>query len=80
MGTDPHPSCMSPLVLCYTELIIQKACDAFDKKASLKPAQKWLSVYAPRIRKRLSSHLPHIASDLTDQDILAMHMVSSAQS
>lgn len=55
-----------------------KACDAFEKKSSLKPANEWLSVYAPRIKKRLSHPklLGKLADDLSDQDVLAMGMVS----
>ena len=56
----------------------QKACDTFEKLSSLKPANEWLAVYAPRIRKRLQVHLPKLVDELTDQDILAMQMVCPA--
>jgi acid phosphatase len=54
-----------------------KACDAFEKKSSLDPANEWLSVFAPRVRKRLSDSklLGGVAKELDDQDILAMGMV-----
>ena len=54
-----------------------KACDAFEKKSSLKPANQWLSVFAPRVRKRLSDKklLGKLAKELSDQDVLAMGMV-----
>ena len=55
-----------------------KACDAFEKKSSLGPANEWLSVFAPRVRKRLSDSklLGRVAKELNDQDVLAMGMVS----
>lgn len=55
-----------------------KACDAFEKKSSLGPANEWLSVFAPRVRKRLSDSklLGRVANELNDQDVLAMGMVS----
>ena len=55
-----------------------KACDAFEKKSSLGPANEWLSVFAPRVRKRLSAPklLGRVAKELNDQDVLAMGMVS----
>lgn len=78
MGTDPYASREQPAaaILSDTGLNMQKACGAFDKKASLKPANEWLSVYAPRVRHRLAEHMPHLVKDLNDQDILAMQMAS----
>jgi len=54
-----------------------KACSAFEKKSSLGPANEWLSVMAPGVRKRLSDKklLGKLAKELTDQDVLAMGMV-----
>ena len=54
-----------------------KACAAFEKKSSLGPANEWLSVMAPNVRKRLSDKklLGKLAKQLTDQDVLAMGMV-----
>jgi len=54
-----------------------KACAAFEKKSSLGPANEWLSVMAPNVRKRLSGKklLGKLAKQLTDQDVLAMGMV-----
>ena len=54
-----------------------KACAAFEKKSSLGPANEWLSVMAPGVRKRLSDKklLGKLAKELTDQDVLAMGMV-----
>ena len=40
------------------------------------PANKWLKVYAARIRHRLKGEIPSLAPELSDQDILAMQMVS----
>jgi acid phosphatase len=54
-----------------------KACVAFEKKSSLGPANEWLSVMAPNVRKRLFDKklLGKLAKQLTDQDVLAMGMV-----
>jgi hypothetical protein len=52
---------------------IQKACDAFEKESSLKPAYVWLHTYAPKIRNRLSALIPMIK--LTDKDVLGMQML-----
>lgn len=54
-----------------------KACAAFEKESSKGPANKWLSVFAPNIRKRLSDKklLGKVAKGLSDQDVLAMGMV-----
>jgi hypothetical protein len=54
-----------------------KACAAFEKKSSLGPANEWLSVMAPNVRKRLSDKklLGKLAKELSDQDVLAMGMV-----
>ncbi|WVQ84695.1 hypothetical protein IAT38_006851 [Cryptococcus sp. DSM 104549] len=52
-----------------------KACNAFEKKSSLAPANVWLGIYAPRIRERLSQIIPEVAAELNDQDILAMQML-----
>ncbi|KAI5451922.1 hypothetical protein NCC49_001223 [Naganishia albida] len=49
-----------------------KACDTFEKESSLEPAEKWLHVYAPRIRERLNNVVPRISAELEDMDILAM--------
>jgi acid phosphatase len=46
----------------------------FEKLSSLEPANAWLSVYAPKIKERLSGDLSKV--DLSDQDVLAMQMVS----
>jgi hypothetical protein len=59
----------------HTQWTKQKACAAFEKLSSLRPANKWLSVYAPKIRERLNETLGNVG--LVDQDILAMQMVSS---
>ncbi|RXK39846.1 hypothetical protein M231_02903 [Tremella mesenterica] len=52
-----------------------KACDRFEKESSLKPANQWLAVYAPRVRQRLRKHIPDLVERLNDQDILAMQML-----
>ena len=56
----------------------QKACDAFEKQSSLKPANQWLAVYAARMKDRLRDHIPDLVDNLNDQDILAMQMVGVA--
>ncbi|WWC91642.1 uncharacterized protein L201_006588 [Kwoniella dendrophila CBS 6074] len=57
-----------------------KACDTFDKKPSLEPANKWLSVYAPKVIERLRGEIPELAEELNDQDILAMQMLCGYES
>lgn len=44
----------------------------FEKESSLKPAEQWLHIYAPRIRQRLGDVVPRIAERLDDMDVLAM--------
>ncbi|WWC64640.1 uncharacterized protein I303_107251 [Kwoniella dejecticola CBS 10117] len=57
-----------------------KACDTFDKKPSLEPANKWLAVYAPKVIDRLKAIVPEFAEELVDQDILAMQMLCGYES
>jgi hypothetical protein len=45
----------------------------------LKPANEWLAVYAPAVKERLASYIPELAPKLSDQDILAMQMVSQSK-
>lgn len=52
-----------------------KACDAFEKTASLLPAAVWLRRWAPRVRERLGAVVPQLAKHLVDEDVLAIAMV-----
>ncbi|KAK4686422.1 acid phosphatase, partial [Tremellales sp. Uapishka_1] len=52
-----------------------KACAAFEKESSLVPANKWLKVYAARVKARLSETIPAFAAELSDQDVLGMQML-----
>ena len=69
---------MTDLASLLTFDVSQKACDAFEKKSSLKPAGKWLATYAPRVRARLSKLIPNVP--LTDNDVLAMQMLCGYES
>lgn len=57
-----------------------KACETFTKEPSLEPAGKWLNVFAPKIRERLTSVVPEIAKRVDDRDILAMMMLCAYES
>ncbi|KAI9638280.1 histidine phosphatase superfamily [Dioszegia hungarica] len=57
-----------------------KACDAFEKLSSLEPANKWLALYAGRVRERLSSLMPFLIDELDDQDVLGMQMLCGYES
>lgn len=52
-----------------------KVCDRFEKESSLEPAKEWLRVYAKDIRERLAEEIG-AGLDFSDQDVLAMQMVS----
>ncbi|CDZ97842.1 Multiple inositol polyphosphate phosphatase [Phaffia rhodozyma] len=59
-----------------------KACDAFEKESSKKPAETWLAVYAAKTRARLSDDRllgEKLAGRFVDMDILAMQMLCGYQ-
>jgi hypothetical protein len=41
----------------------------------LEPANKWLAVYAAKLKERLRASMPDLVDELVDQDILGMQMV-----
>lgn len=78
----PHCLPLRPSLTHFPSLSVfsapQKACDAFEKVSSLKPAGVWLSTYAPRVRQRLATLIPDVP--LTDNDVLAMQMLCGYES
>lgn len=52
-----------------------KACPAFTKEPSLKPAAEWLHVFAPKIKDRLRGVVPQVAEKISDEDVLSMFML-----